>query len=43
MASLSQRGDGLPSIQSLPEGFKVLDAEFGPGFYCGSCNVEAVP
>jgi hypothetical protein len=43
-ASLSQRkNDDVPSVQSLHEGFKVVDTQFGPTFYCDGCDVEVLP
>lgn len=44
MASLCQSdGDDLPAVQTIPDGFKVVDTRFGPVFYCGDCNVEVAP
>ena len=44
MAGLSQRkDDDPPSVQCVPEGFKVADNRFVPVFYCEDCNVEVMP
>jgi hypothetical protein len=38
-ASLSQDNDDEPTIQILPDGFKVVATEHGPDFYCLTCDV----
>jgi hypothetical protein len=38
-ASLSQDDDDAPTIQILPDGFKVVDTEHGPDFRCATCDV----
>jgi hypothetical protein len=38
-ASLSQDDDDAPTIQILPDGFKVVDTKHGPDFFCGTCDV----
>jgi hypothetical protein len=44
MASLSQPNDfDPPSVQAVPVGFRAVDNEFGPAFYCEHCNVEVMP
>jgi hypothetical protein len=44
MASLSQaKGDDMPTVQSVPEGFKVVNTEYGPHFHCGACDIPAAP
>ncbi len=44
MASLSHReGDATPSVQAIPDGFKVVDTQYGPVFYCGACDIELDP
>jgi hypothetical protein len=43
-AGLSQgEADETPSVQSMPDGFEVVDTEYGPTFYCGDCDVEVDP
>jgi hypothetical protein len=43
MASLSQsEGDRSPTVLSIPDGFKVVQTEYGPDFSCATCNVPAV-
>jgi ribosomal protein S27AE len=44
MASLHHgEGDDAPTVESVPEGFKVVMTPHGPDFYCGTCNVPAEP
>jgi hypothetical protein len=44
MASLSQAsGDDMPTVQSVPEGFKAVNTEYGPHFRCGACDIPAAP
>ena len=44
MASLSQgEDDQTPSVLSVPDGFKVVQTEYGPDFQCGTCNVAVLP
>jgi hypothetical protein len=44
MASLSQgKSDDTPTIQSVPDGFKVIQTQYGPDFHCGTCNVAVDP
>jgi hypothetical protein len=38
-ASLSQDNDGAPTVQLLPEGFKVVDTPYGVNFHCETCDV----
>ena len=38
-ASLSQQNGDTPTIQLLPDGFKVVSTRYGPNFYCGACDV----
>ena len=38
-ASLSQDNDDEPTIQILPDGFKVVATEHGPDFSCLTCDV----
>jgi hypothetical protein len=38
-ASLAQDGDDAPTIQLLPDGFKVVDTDDGPDFRCLTCNI----
>lgn len=42
--SLSQaQSDYAPRVLSQPAGFNVVATEFGPTFYCKSCNILADP
>jgi hypothetical protein len=43
MASLSQSDDDMPTVQSVPDGFKVVATMYGPDFQCTTCNVAVVP
>jgi hypothetical protein len=44
IASLSQReGADIPTILSVPDGFKVISTEYGPDFHCGTCNIAVAP
>jgi hypothetical protein len=44
MASLSQPKDAeIPTVEAVPDGFKVVQTEYGPDFHCGVCNVRAAP
>ena len=44
VASLSQEDDSdVPTVQSVPDGFKVFAAPYGPNFQCTMCNVAVVP
>ncbi|MDB5575649.1 MAG: hypothetical protein JWR80_825 [Bradyrhizobium sp.] len=44
MASLTQgKDDQMPAVQSVPEGFKVVQTEYGPDFHCMACNIAVEP
>jgi len=44
IASLSQfEAANMPTVDNVPDGFKVVQTEFGPDFYCGTCNVPVLP
>ncbi len=44
MASLSQGdGDQAPTVLTVPDGFKVIQTEYGPDFHCGTCNIAVAP
>jgi hypothetical protein len=44
MASLSQSDDAdVPSVEGVPDGFKVVATVHGPDFHCGTCNIAVVP
>jgi len=36
IASLSQDNDDAPTVQSVPDGFKVVATQYGPDFLCGA-------
>ena len=42
-ASLSQDNDDAPTVQSVPDGFKVVATQYGPDFQCTTCDVAVVP
>lgn len=44
MASLSQgERDYAPTVQVVPDGFKVVQTEYGPDFHCEACDVAVEP
>ena len=44
VASLSQSDDAeIPTINRVPDGFKVITTEYGPDFHCGTCNIAVSP
>lgn len=44
MVNLYQgRNDDTPTVDDLPEGFKIVITEYGPGFRCATCDVAAEP
>jgi hypothetical protein len=44
LVNLSQPNDSdMPSVDSISDGFKAEQTEYGPGFLCGVCNVPAMP
>ena len=42
-ASLSQDNGDTPTIQLVPDGFKVVSTRHGPDFYCGAYDVAVKP
>jgi hypothetical protein len=43
-ASLSQGDDAeIPTVHSVPDGFKVVATLYGIDFHCRACNVAVVP
>jgi hypothetical protein len=36
-------GDRTPTVLCRPDGFKVVQTEYGPDFLCDACNVPAEP
>jgi hypothetical protein len=43
-AELSQMNGSLDvAVDSLPEGFKVVETEYGIDFYCSSCDRPVDP
>jgi hypothetical protein len=44
VASLSQSENAdIPTVRSVPDGFKVVTTQYGPNFYCATCDIEAAP
>jgi hypothetical protein len=44
VASLSQgERDNMPTVQSLSDGFRAVQTEYGPDFRCGTCDVAVDP
>ena len=40
MVSLSHSEDAeTPTVDSISDGFKAVQTEYGPNFHCGACNV----
>jgi hypothetical protein len=35
--------DQPPIVETISEGFKVVDAGTGPAFFCDKCGVEVDP
>ena len=43
-AELSQMDDSFDiQVDSVPEGFRVVEAKYGIAFYCSSCDVPVDP
>ena len=42
-ASLSQDSDDAPTVQFIPDGFKVVATASGLNFHCESCDVAVKP
>ena len=42
-ASLSQDSGDMPTVLSVPDGFKIVATRYGPNFQCTTCNVAVVP
>jgi hypothetical protein len=43
-ASLSQSDQAdTPTVNGIPDGFKVVQTEYGPDFRCGVCDVPVEP
>ena len=44
MASVSQENESaITTVQTVPNGFKVVARRYGPNFQCVACNVAVVP
>jgi hypothetical protein len=42
-ANLAQDDDDVPTVQSVPSGFKVVSDRYGPDFHCETCDVAVNP
>jgi hypothetical protein len=42
-ASLWQNNDDTPTVDFVPDGFKVVSTEYGPNLSCGTCGVPVKP
>jgi hypothetical protein len=43
-ASLTHLKDAdMPTVDSVSDGFKAVQTEYGPDFQCGVCNLPASP
>jgi hypothetical protein len=41
MAAMTQDQEAdRPTVQSVPDGFKVVQTKHAPTFYCETCDVE---
>jgi hypothetical protein len=38
-ASLHFKGADTPTVDTVTDGFKVVQTEYGPDFHCVDCNV----
>jgi hypothetical protein len=38
-----EKSEEMQTVHSVPDGFKVVDTQFGPSFHCETCNVEVTP
>ena len=44
VVSLSQGGGAdIPTVHSVPDGFKVVSTQYGPDFHCRTCDIPVVP
>jgi hypothetical protein len=44
VVSLSQPKEAeVPIVKGVPDGFKVVQTEYGPDFRCGTCDIPAAP
>jgi hypothetical protein len=44
LAGLSQSDDAdMPTVHSVPAGFKVVHTPYGPDFHCETCNIAVIP
>jgi hypothetical protein len=43
VARLSQGEHDTPTVQIVPDGFKVVQTSYGPNFECATCNVAVDP
>jgi hypothetical protein len=38
-----QIDDDMPTVLSITDGFKAVQAEYGPDFRCGTCDIAVDP
>jgi hypothetical protein len=44
LASLSQFDDAaMPVVGGVSDGFRAVQTEYGPDFYCGTCGIRTLP
>jgi hypothetical protein len=36
-------GDDIPTVHVVPDGFKVVQTEYGPDFRCETCDIAVEP
>jgi hypothetical protein len=39
--SLTEGDEHSPMVRGIAEGFKVVQTQYGPTFYCATCDVSA--
>jgi hypothetical protein len=41
--TVSGERDNTPTVESIPNGFKAVQTEYGPDFRCGACDIAVDP
>jgi hypothetical protein len=42
-AALSQDNEDAPTVDLVPDGFKIVNTKHGPNFNCATCDVAVRP
>jgi hypothetical protein len=42
-ASLTEDNEGAPTVDLVPDGFKIVDSTYGLNFHCANCDVAVKP